>query len=203
MAKFKEGDEVLVTDGQLHGIISRYYPAIGSYGTVICLTKNDTSHCDGTVWVQWGPNSGTMPEHDWNTPESAIRKVTQKDRNRAVRYYARYVFATALNNRDRRGSIFTNVEMAYVKPSENKLLAEQKIKQRMQAEGGVDYRVLYATCQDFTTAYVAENILVVDTKATTYRYDLDFCRNEYTKRATRMKEMQAKVDAALEVCRRG
>lgn len=199
MAKFKEGDEILVTNDDLHPAFPNYYPAKGSYGTFLCHpTPND-----GTLWVQWGPNSGTAAPHKWNIYDSAIRKITQKDRNRAAQYYARYVFAPALNNRDRHGSIFTNVEMAYVKPSENKLLAEQEIKQRMRAEGGVDYRVLYATCQDFTTAYVAENILVVDTKATTYRYDLDFCRNEYTKRVTRMKEMQAKVDAALEVCRRG
>lgn len=197
MAKFKGGDEVLVTGDNLHPAFPNYYPAKGSYGTFL------RSPNDGTAWVQWGPHSGTAAPHVWNIYDSAIRKVTQKDRNRAARYYARYVFAPALNNRDRHGSIFTNVEMAYVKPSENKLLAEQEIKQRMRAEGGVDYRVIYAKCQDFVTAYVAENILVVDTKAATYRYDLDFCRNEYTKRVTRMKEMQAKVDAALEVCRRG
>lgn len=93
------------------------------------------------------------------------------------------------------------MEMAYVKPSENKLRAEQEIKQRMQEEGGVDYRVLYATGYTFATAYVTENILVIDTREATYRYDLDFCRNEYTKMALGIKEMQAKVDAALEVCR--
>lgn len=132
-----------------------------------------------------------------------MRKVTQKDRNRAERYYAKYIFAPALNNCDRYRSIFTSVEMAYVKPSENKLLAEQEIKRRMEAEGGVEYRVIYATCQDFTTAYIAENILVIDTKTATYRYDLDFCREVYKQRVMRIKEMQAKVDAALEVCRRG
>lgn len=181
MAKFKTGDEVFVTDSDLHNIMSNYYPTKGSYGNILRYPENK----DGTVWVQWGPNSGTMAPHDWNIPEYAIRKVTQKDRNRAVRYYVRYVFAPAVNNHDRYESIFTSVEMTYVKPSENKLRIEQEIKQRMQAEGGVDYRVIYVKCQDFTTAYVAENILVVDTKATTYRYDLDFCRNEYTKRATR------------------
>lgn len=200
MAKFKKGDEVLVKAGHLHSISSMYYPAIGSYGTVTCLAKDDTDHLDGTLWVKWGPNSGTMAPHDWNIPENTLRKVTKKDRNRAVQYYTRYVFAPALNNRNRYGSIFTSVEMAYVKPSENKLRAEREIKQRMQEEGGVDYRVIYANCQNFATAYVAENILVVDTKTATYRYDLDFCRNEYTKRALGIKEMQAKVDAAMEVC---
>lgn len=203
MAKFKRGDEVFVTDGGFHNIASFYYPAKGSYGTVTCLTQNNTTHSDGTLWVKWGPNSGTIAPHDWNIPESAICKVTQEDRNRAARYYAKYVFAPALNNRDCYRSIFTSVEMAYIKPSENKLLAEQGIKQRMQAEGGVDYRVLYATCHTFATAYVAENILVVDTKEATYRYDLDFCREEYKKSVLRREELQAKVDAALEVCRRG
>lgn len=196
MIKFKEGDEVLVTDKERHKLNPRYYPAEGSYGKIL-------SEEYGCITVQYGPNSGTAYDHVWSTNPHSVRKVTRKDRNRAARYYARYVFAPALNNRDRYGSIFTNVEMAYVKPSENKLLAEQEIKRRMRAEGGVDYRVLYVTCYTFATAYVAENILVVDTKTATYRYDLDFCRNEYTKRATKMKEMQAKVDAALEVCRRG
>lgn len=196
MVKFKEGDEVLVTGKEMHKLNSRYYPAEGSYGKVLSIEY-------GCAAVQYGPNSGTAYDHIWSIDPRNLRKVTQKDRNRAVRYYARYVFAPALNQRERYGSIFTGVEMAYVKPSENKLHAEQVIKERMKAEGGVDYRVIYAKCQDFTTAYVAENILVVDTKAATYRYDLDFCRNEYTKRVTGIKEKQAKVDAALEVCRRG
>lgn len=196
MRKFKEGDEVLVTDKERHKLNPRYYPAEGSYGKIL-------SEEYGYITVQYGPNSGTAYDHVWSTDPHSVRKVTQKDRNRAVRYYARYVFAPALNNRDRYGSIFTNVEMAYVKPSENKLLAEQEIKQHMQAEGGVDYRVIYAKCQDFTTAYAAENILVINTKSATYRYDLDFCRNEYKKRVMGIKETQAKVDAALEVCRRG
>lgn len=194
MTKFKKGDEVLVTNGDLHKLNSRYYPAVGSYGKIL----NDEH---GYITVQYGANSGTAYDHAWCIDDSALRKVTQKDRNRAVRYYTRYVFAPALNNRNRYGSVFTSVEMAYVKPSESKLRAEQEIKQHMQEEGGVDYRVLYANCHTFATAYVAENILVVDTKTATYRYDLDFCRNEYTKRALGMKEMQAKVDAALEVCR--
>lgn len=194
MAKFKKGDEVLVTNGDLHKLNSRYYPAEGSYGKIL----NDEH---GYITVQYGENSSTAYDHIWSTDQDSVRKVTQKDRNRAVQYYTRYVFAPALNNRNRYGSIFTSVEMAYVKPSENKLLAEREIKQRMQAEGGVDYRVLYANCHTFATAYVAENILVVDTKTATYRYDLDFCRNEYTKRALGMKEMQEKVDAAPEVCR--
>ena len=194
MAKFKKGDEVLVIDSDLHKLNSRYYPAEGSYGKIL-----NEEH--GYSTVQYGENSGTAYDHVWCIDDSALRKVTQKDRNRAVRYYTRYVFAPALNNRNRYGSIFTSVEMAYVKPSENKLRAEQEIKRRMQEEGGVDYRILYANCYTFATAYVAENILVIDTKTATYRYDLDFCRNEYTKRALGMKEMQAKVDAALEVCK--
>lgn len=194
MAKFKTGDEVLVTNSDLHKHRPEYYPAAGSYGTVRGVAG-------GSITVQYGENSGTAYDHTWCIEDSALRKVTQKDRNRAVRYYTWYVFAPALNNRNRYGSIFTSVEMAYVKPSENKLRAEREIKQRMQDEGGVDYRVLYANGYTFATAYVAENILVVDTKTATYRYDLDFCRNEYTKRALGMKEMQAKVDAALEVCR--
>lgn len=196
MRKFKVGDEILVIDKEKHKLNPRHYPAEGSYGKVL-------SEGYACITVQYGTNSGTAYDHIWSINPRSVRKVTQKDRNRAVRYYAKYVFAPALNNRDRYGSIFTSVEMAYVKPSENKLRIEQEIKQRMRAEGGIDYRVIYATCQDFATAYVAENILVVDTKAATYRYDLDFCRNEYTKGVTRMKEMQAKVDAALEVCRRG
>lgn len=196
MAKFKKGDEVLVTNKEKHKLNQRYYPAEGSYGKIL-------SEEYGCITVQYGANSGTAHDHIWSIDSNSVRKVTQKDRNRAARYYARYIFAPALNNRDRYGSIFTSVEMAYVKPSENKLLAEQGIKQRMQAEGGVDYRVIYANCQDFMTAYVTENILVVDTKEATYRYDLDFCRNEYTKRALGMKEMQAKVDAALAVYKRG
>lgn len=195
MAKFKKGDEVLVVDGDLHKSRPEYYPAAGSYGTV-------TGVAGGSITVQYGTNSGTAYDHVWLIDDSALHKVTQKDRNSAVRYYTRYVFAPALNNRNRYGSIFTSVEMAYVKPSENKLRAEQEIKRRMQEEGGVDYRVLYANCHTFATAYVAENILVVDTKTATYRYDLDFCRNGYTKRALGIKEMQAKVDAALEVCKR-
>lgn len=195
MAKFKKGDEVLVIDGDWHKLNSRYYPAEGSYGTVMGVEG-------GSITVQYGENSGTAYDHAWCIDDWALRKVTQKDRNRAVQYYTMYVFAPALNNRNRYGSIFTSVEMAYVKPSENKLRAEQEIKRRMQAEGGVDYRVLYANCHTFATAYVAENILVVDTKTATYRYDLDFCRNEYTKRALGIKEMQAKVDAAQEVCKR-
>lgn len=194
MAKFKKGDEVLVTDGYWHKRRPEYYPAAGSYGTVRGVA-------DDSITVQYGANSGTAYDHVWCIDDSALHKVTQKDRNRAVRYYTRYVFAPALNNRNRYGSIFTSVEMAYVKPSENKLLAEQEIKRRMEAEGGVDYRVLSATCHTFTTAYVAENILVIDTKEATYRYDLDFCRNEYTKRALGLNKMQAKVDAALEVCK--
>lgn len=194
MAKFKKGDEVLVVDGDLHKHRPEYYPAVGSYGTVRGVAG-------GSITVQYGTNSGTAYDHVWCIDDLALRKVTQKDRNRAVRYYARYVFAPALNNRNRYGSIFTSVEMAYVKPSENKLRAEQETKRRMLEEGGVDYRVLYANCHTFATAYVAENILVVDTKTATYRYDLDFCRNEYTKRALGIKEMQAKVDAALEVCK--
>lgn len=194
MAKFKEGDEVLVTDNERHKLNPRYYPAEGSYGKILSGEYN-------CITVQYGENSGTAYDHIWSTEPNRVRKVTQKDRNRAVQYYTRYVFAPALNNRNRYGSIFTSVEMAYVKPSENKLRAEREIKQRMQEEGGVDYRVLYANCHTFATAYVAENILVVDTKTATYRYDLDFCRNEYTKRALGMKEMQAKVDAALEVCK--
>lgn len=194
MAKFKEGNEVLVTNNELHKLNPRYYPAAGSYGTVLGAEHR-------SVTVQYGENSGTAYDHIWSTDQDSVRKVTQKDRNRAVRYYIRYVFAPALNNRNRYGSIFTSVEMAYVKPSENKLLAEQEIKQRMEAEGGVDYRVLSANCHTFTTAYVAENILVIDTKEATYRYDLDFCRNEYTKRALGIKEMQTKVDAALEGCK--
>lgn len=182
MAKFKVGDEVLVTDKERHKLNPRYYPAEGSYGRIL-------SEEYGCIIVQYGTNSGTAYDHIWSTDPNSVRKVTQKDRNRAVQYYTRYVFAPALNNRNRYGSIFTSVEMAYVKPSENKLRAEQGITQRMQAESGVDYRVLYANCHTFATAYVAENILVVDTKAATYRYDLDFCRNEYTKRVTRMKEM--------------
>ena len=194
MAKFKKGDEVLVTNGDLHKLNSRYYPAVGSYGTVLGAEHR-------SVTVQYGENSGTAYDHIWSTDQDSVRKVTQKDRNRAVRYYTRYVFAPALNNRNRYGSIFTSVEMAYAKPSENKLRAEQEIKQRMQEEGGVDYRVLYANCHTFATAYVTENILVVDTKTATYRYDLDFCRNEYTKRALGITEMQAIVDTALEVCK--
>lgn len=194
MAKFKKGDEVLVVDGDLHKSRPEYYPAAGSYGTVLSVAG-------GSITVQYGTNSGTTYDHAWLIDDLALRKVTQKDRNRAVRYYTRYVFAPALNNRNRYGSIFTSVEMAYVKPSENKWLAEQEIKRRMQEEDGVDYRVLYANCHTFAAAYVTENILVVDTKTATYRYDLDFCRNEYTKRALRIKEMQAKVDAALEVCK--
>lgn len=182
MVKFKEGDEVLVTNKERHKFNPRYYPAEGSYGRIL----SEGYDC---VTVQYGANSGTAHDHIWSTDPNSVRKITQKDRSRAARYYAKYVFAPALNNRDRYGSIFTSVEMAYVKPSENKLRIEQEIKRRMQAEGGVDYRVIYAKCQDFATAYVAENILVVDTKAVTYRYDLDFCRNEYTKRVTRMKEM--------------
>lgn len=196
MVTFKAGDEVFVRDGHLHTVAPSYYPAEGSYGKYVGFDK-------GTAWVQWGPNSGTLLDHTWNIPEYQLCKVTQKDRDRAVRYYARYVFAPALNQRERYGSIFTSVEMAYVKPSENKLHAEQKIKERMKAEGGVDYRVIYAKCQDFTAAYVAENILVVSTKAATYRYDLDFCRNEYKKKVIGIKEKQAKVDTALEVCKRG
>ena len=195
MAKFKKGDEILVTDKERHKLNPRYYPAEGSYGKIL----SEEYSC---ITVQYGSNSGTAYDHVWSTDPHSVRKVTQKDRNRAVQYYTRYVFAPALNNRDRYGSIFTSVEMAYVKPSENKLLAEREIKRRMRAEGGVDYRVIYAKYQAFTTAYVAENILVVDTKEATYRYDLDFCRNEYTKRALGMNEMQAKVDAALEVCKR-
>ena len=194
MAKFKKGDEVLVVDGDLHKHRPEYYPAAGSYGTVMGVAGN-------SITVQYGTNSGTAYDHVWCIDDSALRKVTQKDRNCAVRYYTGYVFAPALNNRNRYGSIFTSVEMAYAKPSENKLRAEQEIKQRMQEEGGVDYRVLYANCHTFATAYVAENILVVDTKTATYRYDLDFCRNEYTKRALGLKEMQAQVDATLEVCK--
>ena len=176
MAKFKQGDEVLVTNSDMHKRRPKYYPAEGSYGTVRGVEGD-------SITVQYGENSGTAYDHVWCIDDSELRKVTQKDRNRAVRYYTRYVFAPALNNRNRYGSIFTSVEMAYVKPSENKLRIEQEIKRRMQAEGGVDYRVLYANCHTFATAYVAENILVVDTKTATYRYDLDFCRNEYTKRA--------------------
>lgn len=194
MATFKKGDEVLVVDGDWHKLNSRYYPAEGSYGKILSEER-------GYITVQYGENSGTAYDHIWSIDSNRVRRVTQKDRNRAVQYYARYVFAPALNNRNRYGSIFTSVEMAYVKPSENKLRAEQEIKRRMQAEGGVDYRVLYANCYNFATAYVVENVLVIDTKTATYRYDLDFCRNEYTKRALGMKEMQAKVDAALEVCR--
>lgn len=196
MAKFKVGDEVFVTDKERHKLNSRYYPAEGSYGKVLSIEY-------GCVTVQYGPNSGTAYDHIWSIDPNSVRKVTQKDRDRAARYYCRYVFAPALNQRERYGSIFTGVEMAYVKPSENKLRVEQEIKRRMKTEGGVDYRVIYAKCQDFATAYVAENILVVDTKAATYRYDLDFCREEYKKRALGIKEKQAKVDAALEVCRRG
>ena len=196
MAKFKKGDEVLVIDSDWHKHRLEYYPAAGSYGTVRGVEGD-------SITVQYGANSGTAYDHVWCIDDSALRKVTQKDRNRAVRYYARYVFAPALNNRNHYRSIFTSVEMAYVKPSENKLRAEQEIKQRMQEEGGVDYRVLYANCHTFVTAYVAENILVIDTREATYRYDLDFCRNEYTKRALGIKEMQTKVDAALEVCKRG
>lgn len=199
MTKLKKGDEVFVANGDWHKRTPRYYPAEGSYGEITSSKPTELN----SVCVQWGPNSGTARKHEWSINISELRKVTQKDRNRAVRYYARYIFAPALNNRDRYGSIFTNVEMAYVKPSENKLRIEQEIKQRMQAEGGVDYRVLYANCHTFATAYVAENILVVDTKTATYRYDLDFCREEYKKRALRMQETQAKVDAALEAYRRG
>ena len=159
--------------------------------------------CYGCITVQYGANSGTAYDHIWSIDPNSVRKVNQKDRNRAARYYARYVFAPALNQRDRYGSIFTSIEMAYVKPSENKLRVEQEIKERMRAEGSVDYRVIYAKCQDFAAAYVAENILVVSTKAATYRYDLDFCKEEYKKRALGIKEKQAKVDAALEVCKRG
>lgn len=194
MAKFKKGDEVLVIDSDLHKHRPEYYPAAGSYGTVRGVAGD-------SIAVQYGANSGTAYDHVWCIDDSALHKVTQKDRNRAVRYYIRYAFAPTLNNRDRYGSIFTSVEMAYVKPSENKLRAKREIKQRMEAEGGVDYRVLYANCHTFATAYVVENILVIDTKTATYRYDLDFCRNEYTKRALGIKEMQAKVDTALEVCR--
>lgn len=194
MAKFKKSDEVLVIDSDLHKCRPEYYPAAGSYGTVRGVAGD-------SITVQYGANSGTAYDHVRCIDDSALHKVTQKDRNRAVRYYTRYVFAPALNNRNRYGSIFTSVEMAYVKPSENKLRAEQEIKQRMQEEGGVDYRILYANCHTFATAYVAENILVIDTKTATYRYDLDFCRNEYTKRALGLNKMQAKVDAALEVCK--
>ena len=194
MTKFKKGDEVLVTNSNLHKCRPEYYPAAGSYGTVRGVA-------DDGITVQYSANSGTAYDHVWCIDDSALRKVTQKDRNRAVQYYTRYVFAPALNNRNRYGSIFTSVEMAYVKPSENKLRAEQEIKQRMQKEGGVDYRVVYANCHNFATAYVTENILVIDTKTATYRYDLAFCRNEYTQRALGMKEMQVKVDAALEVCK--
>lgn len=199
MAKFKVGDEVFVAESDWHNRWPEFYPVNGSYGKVIA----ESAISKDSVWVQWGSNSGTNQPHKWSINESQLRKVTQKDRYRAARYYARYVFAPALNQRERYGSIFTSVEMAYVKPSENKLRIEQEIKERMKAEGGVDYRVIYAKCQDFAAAYVAENILVVDTKAATYRYDLDFCREEYKKRALGIKEMQAKVDAALEVCRRG
>lgn len=167
MAKFKKGDEVFVINKWLHKNAPQFYPAEGSYGEVL----GDEYDC---IVVQYGANSGTAYDHIWSIDQSSLRKVTQKDRNRAVRYYAKYVFARALNQRDCYGS-------TYVKLNENKLLAEQEIKRRMQAEGGVDYRVLYANSRTFVTAYVAENILVVDTKTATYRYDLDFCRNEYTK----------------------
>lgn len=196
MAKFKKGDEVLVIDSDLHKSRPEYYPAAGSYGTVRGATGD-------SIAVQYGANSGTAYDHAWGIDDSALHKVTQKDRNRAVRYYTRYAFAPALNDYGYYGSIFTSVSFAYKKSSEAKLQAEQEIKARMTAEGGADYRVLYANCHTFATAYVAENILVIDTKTATYRYDLDFCRNEYTKRALGMKEMQAKVDAALEVCNRG
>lgn len=199
MTKLTKGDGVLVIDDNLHSAFPAYYPAKGSYGEFL---RYNTPN-DGTMWVKWGPNSGTVQDHIWNIYDTALHKVTQKDRNRAARYYCRYVFAPALNQRGYYRSIFTSLEMAYAKPSENKLRIEQEIKQRMQAEGGVDYRVIYAKCQDFTTAYIAENILVVDTKTATYRYDLDFCRDEYKKRVMGIKEKQAKVDDALEVCRRG
>ena len=168
MAKFKTGDEVFIINKWLHTNDPRFYPAEGSYGEVL----SDEYDC---IIVQYGANSGTAYDHIWSIDTRSLRKVTQKDRERAARYYAKYVFARALNQRDYYGS-------TYVKPNENKLLVEQEIKRRMQAEGGVDYRVLYANSRTFVTAYTTENILVVNTKSETYRYDLDFCRNEYTKR---------------------
>ena len=200
MRKFKVGDQVIITrlEYDRHKRFPQWYPLVGSVGTIVeCEQDNDSA------LVQWGEESGTSDNHCWYCKVSNLRRITKADRKRALVYYARYVFPRALNDRDYYGSIFTSVSFAYKNPSEAKLQAEREIKDRMTAEGGKDYRVLYAGCQSFTTAYVAENILVIDTNCNTYRYDLEFCRNNYCARVTKLDAVQRKVDDALEVCRRG
>lgn len=74
---------------------------------------------------------------------------------------------------------------------------------RLHTNGKTEFRKAYAVNKDTLRNYAkwVDADRFVLTKTATYRYDLDFCRNEYTKRALGMKEMQAKVDAALEVCK--
>ena len=90
MPKFKKGDEVFVVNSDLHKCRPEYYPAVGSYGTVRGVAND-------SITVQYGANSGTAYDHVWCIDDSALCKVTQKDRNRAVRYYTTYVFAPALS----------------------------------------------------------------------------------------------------------
>lgn len=69
MAKFKKGDEVLVTNGDLHNDRPEYYPAAGSYGTVRGVAGD-------SITVQYSANSGTAYDHVWCIDDSALHKVT-------------------------------------------------------------------------------------------------------------------------------
>lgn len=82
--------------------------------------------------------------------------------------------------RDYVNSTCDSVDNAYItRPSDAKRQAERDILNRMQSEGGRDYRILSHSGFVFTCGYIipqADNghdVLVVDTKSNTYRITVD------------------------------
>ena len=67
MSKFKVGDKVVFTNAQKHETISRFYPAVGTVGTVKTITIGTGALGENALLVDWGNAKGIDVWEDGTT----------------------------------------------------------------------------------------------------------------------------------------